>query len=95
MPLPFLRKKQNAAVIISHRKPDAKEEGAAPDPEDNQALEACAQDIMRAISQNDHKHLALALKAAFDVMESEPHEENDENSNDYDSMNEQAAEDQE
>lgn len=76
-------------MIISKRKADGdgiKEEYS--EGNENAGLEACAEDILRAINDKDSKHLALALKAAFDVMESEPEEENNE---DFDSQNQKAA----
>lgn len=38
-------------------------------------LEACADDIIRAINSKDSKMLAEAIKAAFEICDSEPHEE--------------------
>ena len=43
--------------------------------DDDQALIAAAQDIMRAINMKDYKHLALALRSAFQILDSEPHDE--------------------
>lgn len=76
MSLPFLKPKQIAGVIISHRKPDSD----APQPMDemegsDSALEAAAQDILRAINSKDSQHLAQAIRAAFQILDSEPHEE--------------------
>jgi hypothetical protein len=86
-------------LIISHRKPDG---GVSPfenkeeeqEGQEDHALEACAQDILRAIADKDFKHLALALRAAFDVLESEPHEEAEHDSpspHSYDAQNKLAA----
>jgi hypothetical protein len=71
--LPFLKNHKQAGVIVSTRKPDEKDDQEPSD--SSAAMEACAQDIIRAIEQKDSKHLALALQAAFECMESEPHEE--------------------
>lgn len=69
--LPFLKdKRKETGVIVQERSPDAPS-----DQPDGSAIEAAAQDILRAISDNDAKHLALAIKAAFDICESYPHEE--------------------
>lgn len=70
--LPFLKKKETnsgGGTMIIERKPDGE-----PSQSDD-ALEACAQDIIRAISSKDYKHLAQALRAVFQVLESEPHDE--------------------
>lgn len=70
--LPFLKnKRKETGVIVQERSPDAPES----DEGDDTGLHAAAQDILRAISDNDSKHLALAIKAAFDICESYPHEE--------------------
>lgn len=70
MPLPFLpNKKKQSGIIVHERQPDQK------DDEDHSGIDACAQDILRAIEQKDPKHLGEALRAAFAIMESEPHDE--------------------
>ena len=74
--LPFLNKhKQSVSgLIIERRKPDE-----TPDQDESSEgddiLEAAASDILNAIEQKDSKHLALALRAAFQILDSEPHEE--------------------
>lgn len=74
--LPFLKNKQKmnqTGVIVQQRAPDEgkeeQEDGMDP------ALHAAAQDILRAISSNDSKHLALAIKAAFEICDAAPHHE--------------------
>lgn len=47
------------------RKPDGEEA-----PSDS-AMEAAAQDILRAINDKDSKHLAEALRAAYQICQSE------------------------
>ena len=73
--LPFLNKhKQSVAgLIIKRREPD--ESADKKEPEGDEVLEAAASDILNAIESKDHRHLALALRAAFDILESEPHKE--------------------
>ena len=72
--LPFLKPKSHSAgVIIQQRKPDDKDESEM-DMGDH-AMEAAAEDIMKAINSKDSRHLALALRAAFQILDSEPHEE--------------------
>lgn len=80
-------------MIVQHRAPDEKAPFEEND-ESNSALEACAQDILRAIDQRDAKHLALALQAAYEVCESYDDDSQDsKEANDYDSLNEKAAKD--
>ncbi len=71
MPLPFLLKKkqQDGGVITEHREPDYEPEGS------EEGLDACSKDILEAISSNDIKRLSKALKAAFEICDSEPHVE--------------------
>ena len=70
--LPFLKKERpnSAGMSMEYRKPD---EGKEED--EGSAIDACSKDILRAISSNDYKQLSAALKAAFDIMDSLPHEE--------------------
>lgn len=75
MPLPFLTKKSVPGIIVKQRKPD--EVAEAPD---NAAMEACAQDILRAISMNDSKHLALAIQAAIECAMDAPESQPEDNS---------------
>lgn len=97
MPLPFLAKKQMSGVIVSQRKKDGaginegETEGAG-----NHAMEAAAEDIIRAITSKDAQHLALALQAAYDICESnEPESEDEAQPHSYDAQNERAAQEQE
>lgn len=74
--LPFLKPKQKSMGIsmpVEYRKPDMKDQESDGSGE---ALEAAAKDLMSAISKNDHKAVASAIRAAFDILESQPHEEN-------------------
>ncbi len=73
--LPFLKNKQykNASLVIQERRPDS--EDSALEKDDDAALHAAAQDILRAVESKDYKHLALALRAAFQIIDSEPHVE--------------------
>lgn len=84
--LPFLKndKKVSGIILETRRTPDQKPN--EPESDDSHApLEACAEDILRAIASKDAKHLALALQAAYDICESaEPQEE--ESKHDYDAQ---------
>lgn len=74
--IPFL-KNRNASVaglIIKNRAPNT------PDPEENQedtstGIEYCAQDLIEAVHNKDVLAVSQALKDAFQILESQPHEE--------------------
>lgn len=70
--LPFLKKNKEASVSAAPdhimREPD---EGA----EEYDVLHSAAEDLISAIHSKDVKAVAEALKAAFELMDSEPHEE--------------------
>ena len=69
--LPFLKSKQDSAASSSDevkiRKPDSGEE--------YDVMHAVAQDLLHAIESKNVKDLAEALRAAFELADSEPHEE--------------------
>jgi hypothetical protein len=88
--LPFLAKKRQVGVIVESRKPDGDVKEQSQESEENQGLEACAQDLLSAIERKDARALANAIKAAFEICESYPHEEG-EHSEDYDAQNAMAA----
>lgn len=74
--LPFLKKKQIAAVVYSKMKPSGQVEDEKQDSSEGRVeLEACAESLIRAINRNDVSAVADALKSAFDVLEAQPHEE--------------------
>ena len=69
--LPWQRlKKKEASVIVQTRMPDAPKEES-----DDAALESCAEDLMSALESGDKRAVASAIRSAFQVLESEPHEE--------------------
>ncbi len=66
--LPFLKKSQDGSgnssgVMTIERKPDTDQA--------SDAMDAAAQDILRAIESKDYKHLAEAIRAAYQICESE------------------------
>ncbi len=69
--IPFLKHKNEASasapVESIKREPD---DGAEYD-----VLESAAEDLCNAIEAKDYKAAAAALRAAFDLLESQPHEE--------------------
>jgi hypothetical protein len=93
--LPFLKKKQpaSAGVIVQTRAPDEKPEQDQDD--SSAAIESCASELIRAVHSRDAKAMAAALKDAFDILESEPHEENDVEPHSYDAQNQKASQEQE
>lgn len=88
MSLPFLKKDKVGSLMYHKKKPDGSIEY---DDSDNEAgLHAAFTSIMRAINNGDIKAGAQALKEFFQIVDSEPHEEG-EHANDFDSLNEKAA----
>jgi hypothetical protein len=92
MPLPWFKAKPQTGVIMATtRQPDEKKDESS----ENDGLKSCARDLMDAISAGDESKAAAAIRAAFEICDSEPHEEgehtNDEDES-YDSMNQKAAE---
>lgn len=70
--LPFIKKdRKSAGISMTYRKPD---EGKAPEAAD-EGLEMVAEDMMKAHAAGDKKALAAALRSAFMILESQPHEE--------------------
>lgn len=67
--LPFLKKSQESGVSAPvekiTREPD--------EDSDFDPLEVAAEDVLFAVEKKDAKALARALRAAFDLCDSEPH----------------------
>lgn len=72
---PFMSKKKTVGLIVEHRQPDGNIQESHSTDDEEHAHIAAAEDILRAIKDNDPRHLALALKAAFEIFDSEPHVE--------------------
>lgn len=93
--LPFQKPKMIAGLIIQKRKPDAQKplESKEDSESGDSGMHACAEDILRAIAQKDPMHLAQALQAAYDIMESDEKDSEPEESEDnsYDAQNAKAA----
>lgn len=70
---PFLKKTKEASVAapVDHvkREPDSEIEA------DYDSLESAAADLFEAFRKNDAKMGAAALRAAFELADSEPHHE--------------------
>lgn len=69
--LPMLKDKKEASIALPsdsiQREPDEEQE--------YDFMESAAEDLCHAITSKDYKAIAEALRAAFDIMESQPHEE--------------------
>lgn len=88
----FKQKRKETGLIIETRKPDEQKEEDAPDA----ALHAAASDLHAAINSSNIKDIAEALRAAFQILESEPHEEEPaDDENDFHSQNIKAAQEME
>jgi hypothetical protein len=70
--LPFLLKsKPQTGVIVKTRTPDETSEDT---PEDD-GMEMIGRDLCHAIESKNYKAIGEALRAAFEIYESQPHEE--------------------
>ncbi len=70
MPLPYSNYRDGAAsqpIEVEKREPDEAQE--------YDVLEAAAEDLCKSIEKKDYKAIASALRAAFELLDSEPHEE--------------------
>lgn len=68
--LPFLKKRYaTEGMVVTQRTPDDYTE------EQDTALETASKDMLDAFNSSDYKKLASAFKNAFQICESEPHEE--------------------
>lgn len=70
--LPFLKRNHEASasgpVESIERKPDNPEE-------EYDLLEGVSEDLCDALEAKDYKRVAMCLRSAFQILESEPHEE--------------------
>ena len=84
MSLPFLNKNKSVAgLIIKQRKPDSEPKTDESDDRVS-GLDTASHDLHRAVQAGDIKAISSALKAAFDILDSEP---NEESTNNYDDQN--------
>jgi len=68
--LPFLKHKQDSGTVALPE--TIKRES---DESEYDMLEAAAEDLMHAVHSKDIKMIAQALRAAFEICDSQPHEE--------------------
>lgn len=70
--LPFLkRERKETGIIVEHRKPDVEPKDEAED----DSLETAVDDFFKAYAARDIKAGAAALRAAFQIVDAEPHHE--------------------
>lgn len=71
--LPFLKKAQegSASMPVEHVKRESDEESES----DYDMLDSAAEDLIQAVHSKDVKAVSSALKAAYEMCESQPHEE--------------------
>ncbi len=73
--LPFLKKNMSPGMMTtSVRKPDTSKEDEGKE-SDTDGIEYCAQDLIDAVRSGDKQAAARALRDAFEILESSPHEE--------------------
>lgn len=86
-----MKKPQQTGVIVQQRPTDADKE-PKDDEGDDSGLEACAEDLIRAIHSKDVKAVKAALKATFEICDSMPHSEGEDISpHSYDAQNQKAG----
>ena len=73
--LPFLKPKQVAGLIIEHRSPKGDKAEESVDSDDQELLESCMQEIIKAIKEEDPAQAARAFKLACQIVDMEPHKE--------------------
>lgn len=70
--LPFLKpKRADGGVMTQLRAPDEKPQES----QEDSGLESAMKDLIDAVDARDHKRMAIAMKAAFEILDSMPHEE--------------------
>ncbi len=71
MALPFLRNNNQGSGTVTHvrRAPDSPEDTA------HDGLRAASRDLIHAFASGDEDKVMAALRAAFQILDSEPHEE--------------------
>lgn len=87
--LPFLKKdKQVAGLIMAKRKPDGSSIDLHSEENEGNELDSCSKDLMDAVKSGDSKAFSKALRAAFEILDSE---DDKESPHTYDAQNQLAA----
>jgi len=74
--LPFLKKiKHETGVIVRDRKPDGSTTESGMEGQEDQGLTSAAEDLCRAIKSDNYQAAAEALRAAFEILDAQPHHE--------------------
>ena len=72
--LPFLKiRKNDGGIATQIRNPD--EDKAEPSHDGMQGVEVAMKELCDAMEAKDHKKMAIALKDAFEILDSMPHDE--------------------
>lgn len=69
--LPFLQPKKITSIMMAVKKPDGSIEQKGPEDEPDHALMSAAEDLISAVHMKDAKAVAEAIKAAFELCDSE------------------------
>lgn len=72
--LPFLRPKAQVGITVKTRPSDS-DDTQMDESSDSEGLESAMEDLCHALDAKDYRRAADAFKAAFDMLESQPHEE--------------------
>jgi hypothetical protein len=72
--LPFLKPKRKEGMVIEQRTPDGQAD-RSPEGSELDGVKAAAADLIRAMHAKDEDGVAMALKAAFEILDSMPHDE--------------------
>lgn len=83
--LPFLTKKSNndAGLIVQQRQPDESSDGAQDQDSNDSGLEEAMRPLCEAMHARDYKAMAAAFKDAFEIAEMAPHDEYNDNGDEY------------
>ncbi len=87
--LPFIKdhKKSVAGLIIKNRTPDESPEQVEQE-ESADSIDSCSKALISAVQAGDIKAVSAALKDAFTILDSQPHEEGPHT---YEAQNQAAA----
>lgn len=70
--LPFLKNSKDASASSPVESIKRESDGGE---DHDYGLESCGHDILEAIKANDAAGIGAAIKAAFDILDSQPHKE--------------------
>lgn len=73
--LPFLQPKKISGMIMAKVKPEGDMQSEGMEGDHDPALMSAAEDLISAIHAKDAMRVASAIKAAFEISDSDPHME--------------------